>query len=332
MKFWSSSFLAGCCVLIVASGCGHEPSAQDFLSQGDAAQKNEEYDDAIEDYTSAIELNPGFAEAYVQRGNVLTEIGEFDRAVADFDAALRLDPQDVLAHELRGNAYFGALDIEAAMNDYDLVIRMQPDNVRVLKMRGRAYYWQGDYADAVVDLTKALKSVTNDPEIYDDRGGAFFSEKETDPALGDYSAAIRLDSEDATALFGRARIFDMESRYAEAASDLRRLVKLKPRAEEACNFLAWLLATCPDDQIRNGNTAVEWAAKACSLSKWKDFACVDTLAAAYAETGDFEHAVRYQKQAANMDDIPGDVLTNIQNRLELYLQGKPYRETNSADD
>jgi hypothetical protein len=91
--------------------------------------------------------------------------------------------------------------------------------------------------------------------------------------------------------------------------------------------LAWLLATCPDDQIRDGKNAVTLATKACDLSKWEKYEYVDTLAAAYAETGDFEQAVKYQKQAASMDGIPEDNRTNVQKRIELYLQHKPYRKS-----
>ena len=100
---------------------------------------------------------------------------------------------------------------------------------------------------------------------------------------------------------------------------------MKPTAYAAMNLLAWLLATCPDDHMRDGKRAVELATKACELSKWKRYACVDTLAAAYAESRDFEQAVKYQKQAAAMDGIPEINRTNVLNRIELYLQHKPYR-------
>jgi hypothetical protein len=90
--------------------------------------------------------------------------------------------------------------------------------------------------------------------------------------------------------------------------------------------LAWLLATCPDNSIRNGKKAVKLATQACDMTKWTNYAYVDTLAAAYAETGDFDGALKYQKQAANMDGIPEDNRTNVQGRIELYLQHKPYRK------
>ena len=150
--------------------------------------------------------------------------------------------------------------------------------------------------------------------------------QDADKALSDFNNAIRLNPEDWLGLFGRGRIYSQMDSFTNAIQDLEKVIKLKPKAFGAYNLLAWLLATCPDDQIRDGKRAVELALKACDLAKWKKYEYVDTLAAAYAETGDFEQAVKYQKQAASMDGVPESNRTNVQDRIELYLQNKPYRK------
>ena len=93
----------------------------------------------------------------------------------------------------------------------------------------------------------------------------------------------------------------------------------------AFNEYAWFLATCPDPSQRNGKAAVSYANKACQLTGWKEANFIDTLAAAFAEVGDFEAAVLHQKQAMAMDsDYPDK--QKMETALKLYEERKPYRE------
>jgi tetratricopeptide (TPR) repeat protein len=101
-------------------------------------------------------------------------------------------------------------------------------------------------------------------------------------------------------------------------------MKIK-KPERALNSLAWLRATCPEAEIRNGKEAVELALKACELSEWKDWAIIDTLAAAYAEQGDFDRAIKYQKQVLQIRKFASDY-DKIRQHLALYEQHTPYRD------
>ena len=95
---------------------------------------------------------------------------------------------------------------------------------------------------------------------------------------------------------------------------------------DPCNSLAWLLATCPDPSFRDGQRAVEIGRRAlkCSPEQGKA-ACLDTLAAALAENGDFAEAIDCQLEAISlMDDF--DRRLRYQHRLTLYEDGEPYRE------
>ena len=82
----------------------------------------------------------------------------------------------------------------------------------------------------------------------------------------------------------------------------------------------------PDAKVRDGKRAVEAATKACELTNYKNGGYLDTLAAAYAEVGDFDKAVEWQEKALKAGDIPVKDLDAARKRLELFKQKKAYRE------
>jgi len=93
----------------------------------------------------------------------------------------------------------------------------------------------------------------------------------------------------------------------------------------AFNDLAWLLATCPEESLRDGRRAVELATRSCELTEWKGAGTLGTLAAAYAETGDFDKAVEWQEKAIKLYTSEGDK-KEWSERLNLYKNRKPLRE------
>jgi len=101
-------------------------------------------------------------------------------------------------------------------------------------------------------------------------------------------------------------------------------LKLAPDDQGVLNNLAWVLATSPDAKLRDGRRAIELAEKACELSEYKLAHILSTLAAAYAETGDFDRAVEWSTKAVELgDENHGDALKK---ELESYKAKKPWRE------
>ena len=107
---------------------------------------------------------------------------------------------------------------------------------------------------------------------------------------------------------------------------LKEIVKRDPDDAFTLNGLAWVLATCPDASLRDGKMAVETATRACELSKWTEASFLDTLAAAYAETGDYTTAVRWQREAIAKLSAGDPTQAEFSDRLQLYGSNKPCRE------
>src|SRR5262249_47679628 len=145
-------------------------------------------------------------------------------------------------------------------------------------------------------------------------------------ALADYTACLALDPANATCHFNRAGVYEETKAYDRAGADYAEAIRLDPGDARFYNGQAWLLATCPDARSRNGGKAVASARRACELTGWKNPDYVDTLAAAHAEAGQFDEAVRFATQALNDPTFPRAEAADARKRLELYQKKQPYRD------
>jgi Zn-dependent protease len=130
----------------------------------------------------------------------------------------------------------------------------------------------------------------------------------------------------ATAYTNRGLAESRRGNWQRAIEDYRESLRLQPDLPTAHNNLAWLLATCPVDALRNGQEAVELATWACNATGWSNPSCLGTFAAACAEVGDFDQAVRWHTRAlANpaYRQAYGEAI--VSDRLRLYEQGLPLR-------
>src|SRR5262249_27388319 len=146
-----------------------------------------------------------------------------------------------------------------------------------------------------------------------------------DRAAANFAKAIDLDPEEAGPYVGRAMAHQHKKEFAQAVKDFDAALRREPQDARICNNLAWLLATCPDAAVRDGNQAVLQATKACELTKWKDARSVGTLAAACAEAGQFDEAVTWQKKALELGSKDPEAEAAVRKRLQLYEERKPYR-------
>jgi tetratricopeptide (TPR) repeat protein len=184
---------------------------------------------------------------------------------------------------------------------------------------------RGDDAAAWRHYTEAIRLDPGDFKAHLNLGTIASHEGDIAAAEHHYAEAMRLDPRSVEShvnlgvlLAGRGDFAAAEAHYAEA-------LRLDPDHAEARNNLAMILAACPDATYRDGPRAIEHATRACELSGWEEPGALDTLAAAYAEAGDFEAAVRWQDRAIGML-ADGPVRDRYRSRLALYRAGKPFRE------
>lgn len=107
-------------------------------------------------------------------------------------------------------------------------------------------------------------------------------------------------------------------------AQLTEAVRLDPSDIDSQEWLARFLAACPDAAVRDGKKAVALGLKVCEASQWSGTS-LDVLAAAYAEAGDFENAVKHVKRALESNDLEAVHRSRVEKRLKLYEARKPYR-------
>jgi tetratricopeptide (TPR) repeat protein len=144
--------------------------------------------------------------------------------------------------------------------------------------------------------------------------------------LADYAAALHLDAGSVDAYINRGVAWAAKGEYDRALADYAAALSLDPGKANAYNNRAWLWATCPDAKHRDGKQAVASATRACELSGWTEARHIGTLAAASAEAGDFDAAVKWQSRANERYADAGDEKKG-EERLRLYRDKRPYRET-----
>jgi tetratricopeptide (TPR) repeat protein len=283
------------------------------------------YDQAVDYFTNQIRANPNEGQWYNYRGTVWGLRGEYEIAIADFNEAIRLDPGNEDAFNNRGIARRHKNDFDKAIADHNEAIRLNPKYSLAFRGRGLVWSQKKDYENAIADYSEAIRLDPKYAAAFIGRGWVWLQKKEYDKAIADDDEAIRLDPKYALAFSNRGIARCNKKEYDKAIVDYSEAIRIDPNFASAYNSLAWLWATCPERKYRDGKKAVESATRACELSEWKNAYRLETLAAAYAEAGDFDKAVEWQEKAIKFY-ADADARKKGEERLRLYKDKKPFRD------
>lgn len=300
--------------------------------RGLALMVGQRSDEARATFDEAIARAPDSADLLFQRGRLFASIGDFDRAMADLDKAIGLVPDASEALVLRARLHQQAGDTDAARADLERVLGRQTDHEAALELRGLIAADRGDYGAAISDFRRLVRQHPEDAVLVGQLGLLYLGDKQPREAIRRFSRALEIDPTQFLAWRGRSDAEISVGDHAAAIADLEKAMELKPDDAGVLNNLAWVLATSPDDTLRNGTRAVEIAAKACEISEWKQPHIISTLAAAYAESGDFAQARTYSRRAVDGSEPDAETRGQLEAELSSYEAGKPWRERQTVGD
>jgi tetratricopeptide (TPR) repeat protein len=148
------------------------------------------------------------------------------------------------------------------------------------------------------------------------------TQEDSAKSLADLSAAIKLDPRFVRGICERGNLYAQMGDFDKAQADLVAAVKVAPKDLLAMNDLAWFRATCPEAKFRDGKSAVADATRVCEATSYKNEEFLDTLAAAYAEAGDFKSAAKWAAKALEIDPENEGLAAH----LKLFQSKQPLRD------
>ncbi|MCE9613512.1 MAG: tetratricopeptide repeat protein [Lentisphaerae bacterium] len=298
--------------------------------------KMQRFEEATQHARASLKLKSDYVSAYGALGEALFQLGRADEAVAAYEEGLAKAPGTTYLLYNIGKVAEAAGRFDQAVAAYRKALAQDPRNwlqrvvlADALIKAGRLNDGRAELDRAVADRPITGQSRTIMANAYSSLAEAFESENSTNGAWAALQAAMAIDPgaleprRDWLLLLSRRG----DERAASVANDLYKDLKHKDfSVVEVGNDVAWILSTHPKASMRNKEQAVELAEGVAGQSRYRDPTVLDTLAAAYAASGQFTIATNIAARALHLATAHGDsVLAQaVHDRLEGYMAGRSY--------
>ena len=303
------------------------PEAQADL--GVALFRKGNLEEAVAHLQTAIDVNPSFAEAHTNLGVALAREGRLEDAIGHFEKALAVDPENSEAHTNFGAALAERGRLDEAIPHFEKAAALTPDSVELQANLGAALSERGRLDDAVPHFERALALNPDSAALHTSLGAALVQKGRSSEAIPHFEKALSISPEFAQARYYLGNALYLQGKIAEALVEWRRVLREQPNHVAALNQAAWVLATSPAAAVRNGAEAVSFAQRAAQASGGRQPRILATLAASYAEAGQFSKAIETARQALNLATGQNDkqLAEGLNAMLALYTAGTPFRDT-----
>jgi len=297
--------------------------ANALILQGEIFRKLDQPKEAIESFDRATKSAPQAPTPFQNRGEIYREQEKFDQAIAEFNQVLKLQPGYPLTLVHRAEAYLYSGKLKEALSDVEAVLEKQP-LIAAHRLRAEVLAKMDRLQEAIEEMERVSEAMPQQVDLRMQLALYYLVDKQPRKAIAAYSEVIKVDAKSFSAWRSRGDAYLNIGQHSEAVSDLQQALELSPDDPSVLNNLAWVLATSPQDEVRDAKRAIELATKACEQSAYSQSHILSTLAAAYAEAGQFETAIKWSQKAVDMEDPEhGEQLAA---ELASYREDRPWRE------
>ncbi len=279
-------------------------------------------------YNHALSVTSGNYIAHNNLGNMFLDENKLDDAAREYEETLKLTPRVAKPYNNLGNVYARQKKLDLAVPLFLKAVLLESNLAEAHYNLGNAYVTQGRTNDGIAELKKAILLKPGDVATQSKLVDALVQSGKADDAVAAAEDFVKADEADAHAHFLLGWSCQKAKQPDKALNNYKEALRLSPDTPECINAVAWVLATSPEPSLRDGHEAVQLASRACALTKNRNPALLDTLAAAYAEAGQFGDAIKtteeIRKLAASTHDTNSE--DTARQRLALYQAGKPCRD------
>jgi tetratricopeptide (TPR) repeat protein len=189
---------------------------------------------AIQDFTTAIKLNPNYAAAYFMRSYIYYQLKEFNKSLADIDKAISIVPNYSRAYNNRGLLKVQLQDLSGALKDLNMAVKFDPTDDIAYLSRGEIKRQTGDKDGALADFNRSIQLNPKRAEAYAGRATLqYLGFSNLPAALVDLDKAIEINPNLAIAYYNRAALKLAQKDFPGALEDMNRTIELSPNLAEA---------------------------------------------------------------------------------------------------
>jgi tetratricopeptide (TPR) repeat protein len=294
------------------------------------------------EFASALEFDPQCELACVEFGNFLiaqsgteqdevVRISLLNEAQVLFEKAIQLEPSNTQAILGRADVARNRNQIPEAIKQLENYLEINPDRAEVHAIIGRLHFHNEKYVQATSHLLKAFNKRPTLPFVAGDLGFLYMNGGLYEEARSFLKVANQLQPSAVDLKRHLAQAEFLTGNYESSIEMLREVILLQPNEKLPKSLLAWLLATCPFESLRDGQEGLELASTLVKIYS-SQASSHEICAAAHAEVGDFDNAMLLQQKAVDLvedgtttEAYSEKQIEGLKSRMESYKRKRAYR-------